>query len=192
MRKTLKTCGIGLILVAGLGTGAKAALTMTGSTAVSYLGTGGSDANGNLTLGTTGSDDYLHAGSGIFTTFEYAVNYTGTISGITSTASSPTPLPINDYLSFTEGGDTFDFTLTSIRSAASASAFYLVGTMTDSLNDYSATPVDATVSFSSANNYSFTMALVPVPEPTTIAAGAMLLLPLGLSCLQILRKRQSA
>jgi hypothetical protein len=34
--------------------------------------------------------------------------------------------------------------------------------------------------------------ITPVPEPTTIIAGALLLLPLGASTLRILRKRQTA
>jgi hypothetical protein len=34
--------------------------------------------------------------------------------------------------------------------------------------------------------------LAPVPEPTTMIAGALLLLPFGASTLRILRKRQMA
>ncbi len=35
------------------------------------------------------------------------------------------------------------------------------------------------------------LCLIPVPEPTTIAAGAMLLLPLGASMVRVVRNRQS-
>jgi hypothetical protein len=45
-----------------------------------------------------------------------------------------------------------------------------------------------------AGSYSgdLTAALVPVPEPTTIIAGALLLLPLGASTLRILRRNRMA
>jgi hypothetical protein len=36
------------------------------------------------------------------------------------------------------------------------------------------------------------LAIVPVPEPTTVIAGALLLLPFGASALRILRKKQTA
>jgi hypothetical protein len=37
-----------------------------------------------------------------------------------------------------------------------------------------------------------TLSLAPVPEPTTMVAGAMLLLPFGMSTLRILRRKQTA
>jgi len=42
------------------------------------------------------------------------------------------------------------------------------------------------------NNAGFTATDVPVPEPTTMIAGALLLLPFGASTLRMLRKRQTA
>jgi hypothetical protein len=41
-------------------------------------------------------------------------------------------------------------------------------------------------------NANGSVTLTPVPEPTTMVAGAMLLLPFGFSTLRILRKRQTA
>jgi hypothetical protein len=42
------------------------------------------------------------------------------------------------------------------------------------------------------DSYSFTLAAAPVPEPTTLISGAMLLMPFGASALRIMRKRSTA
>jgi hypothetical protein len=57
---------------------------------------------------------------------------------------------------------------------------------TDNFNGY----VDAFTIGTSAEKTTFDFEAVPVPEPTTMIAGALLLLPFGAGVLRVLRRRQ--
>lgn len=129
--------------------------------------------------------------------------YTGTITGLSTTAKT---VNIADFFVFSYPDGTlgtsgtspdgrFEFNLTTLAETG-AGIFQGTGTLVDTQGVYADTAATFTIGFSGSDSYSFTIAgaplTAPVPEPTTIAAGALMLLPMGMSALRALRKEQKA
>ena len=182
--------------------GAKAQIYFTGSVSVVDFYGGGSAASDSLTLApltllTTGQGDYA-SGAGFIPSLSDVTGYTGTITGIGLT---PTAENINNYLAFslpdsffnsagTTPGNRFVFDLSTIESLGSPSpvfGFYGQGTLIDTQGYFANTPAEFTLNFSSANNYSLTIAsAAPVPEPATIS-----LTSIGLMAAMVIRRRRA-
>jgi hypothetical protein len=173
------------VSVAGLAFASAAnAQMMSGSDAVNALGNG-SFATSSLTLAAT--NFFTAAGIGTFATvpeFSYLTASTTTITGL---STSPLADSIPDLFVFSTPGilgssgttpnNRFDFNLLTItETSSSLGDFTGTGTLVDTTAAYAPTPAIFTLGFSGANNYSFTIAAEPVPEPTTIGLVAIGLL----------------
>jgi len=121
--------------------------------------------------------------------------YTTTITGL---SASPLADSIPNFFVFstpdaffatsgTTPNNRFGFNLVTIAET-SAGVFSGTGTLVDTTAAYANTPATFTLSFSGAQNYSFTLAAVPEPT-TTMIVGACLLLPFTL---RLLRKNPRA
>jgi hypothetical protein len=96
-----------------------------------------------------------------------------TVSNINA---GPTPYSLNHFLTWTDDGDTFYFTLTSGTWTSSAStnlSFVGIGTFSDSLGDYISGTSEISLGFTNTGttNYSGTFDVPPpppVPEPSSL------------------------
>jgi hypothetical protein len=102
------------------------------------------------------------------------------INGTTVDSRPDAPgYPNGPYSSF----DTYNALLT-------AGQLYTVDLIVTNTPQDFGNPTGANVEFSSVGNN--VMNVIPVPEASTVAAGALMLLPLGVSALRIMRKKQMA
>jgi hypothetical protein len=166
-------------------------------------GATGSFTSSSLTLSGT---QFVESSSGDFSPEVQSLSgltaYSSTISGLSSTALA---VNIADYFSFsstliapgTTPSDRFEFNLTSLTETFFGSGiadFSGTGTIVDTTGAFADTAATFTLGFSGPASESFSMSTVaaPVPEPTTIVAGASMLLPFGVGALRILRKSRKA
>jgi len=133
-------------------------------------------------------------GSGAFA----AINLTpATFTAATWNLNTSTAIP--NFWSVNDGTDTFTFALLSSTIVQQASGFVSVSgagivTATGPIS-YSATGINW--NFSSQDpavdgKFTFSASASTVPEPSTVVAGALLLLPFGISTVRILRKNKNA
>jgi hypothetical protein len=156
------------------------------------LGDGGSVAvnvNGAFTLGTiTGSN----AGTG-FTPGPWSNGGSGNEDGL-----GTYNLTINSFDGYTHSSDTISFTITKSSGTWSSATDVLAGDA-GSLGNIAAahifvaaSPANGGANGGAALVTGFAAGNGTVPEPTTVLAGALLLLPFGASTLRILRRNRAA
>ena len=180
----IKTFGTGiaaLALMLGLGTSAQASLVIQQVSAPVYSD---SWSVGFIAQGVT-FDEITGTILGGGSSFEISPN-----TGL-APFQFPPPVPPNGLM------NTINTSLVSSIAGPATSGLLFIGTFTGSPN----TPPPVTVEFSVYDNNALvgvtTLAwngteFDVVPEPTTMIAGALLLLPFGASTLRILRKKQTA
>jgi hypothetical protein len=193
--------------VAGLAcSGAANAALITGSMAVadSVTAAGGSYTSSSLTMNAQNLITGTPSIPGVSTLSDLTA-YSTTITGLSTTAET---FDIANFLVFstTDGtfggsgttpGDRYTFTLTGLTettySGALGADFYGTGTLIDTTGALQDTAASFTLGFSGEGNYSFSFATTaaPVPEPTTIAAGALMLLPFGIGAIRSIRKARA-
>ena len=108
-------------------------------------------------------------------------------SNITGLSSTPESISISDFLQigtpgyFGSSGTTpnnrFDFNLQTLAESSNGD-FIGTGTLTDTTGAYSPTPAELLLSFSTLNNYSFTLQAVPEPGTLAMALTGLAMLPL--------------
>ena len=108
-------------------------------------------------------------------------------SNITGLSSTPESVSISDFLQigtpgyFGSSGTTpnnrFDFNLQTLAESSSGD-FIGTGTLTDTTGAYSPTSAELLLSFSTPNNYSFTLQAVPEPGTLAMALTGLAMLPL--------------
>jgi hypothetical protein len=177
---------------------------LTGTMAVADypLAAGGSFTSSSLTLNALN----LITGSPTLPGVPALSDLTAYSTAITGLSSTATTLNISDFFVFSTPDGTFggsgttpngryDFNLSTLAETAFLSSpniatFYGTGTLVDTTGAFADTAADFTLSFSGQGSYSFTLAAEasPVPEPTTVLAGALLLLPLGIGAVRSMRK----
>jgi len=106
-------------------------------------------------------------------------------SNITGLSSTPESLSISDFLQIgtpgyfgstgTTPNNRFDFNLQTLAENSTGD-FTGFGTLTDTTGQYAPTAAELLLSFSTANNYSFT--LQAVPEPGTLTLAGLAIFPL--------------
>ncbi len=195
-----------LIIAAALITSISAvkAQLITGSLGVEDFGTGAGYTSSSLTLGNLNIVNSSEQGTfaALVPKLSDVTVDTTTLSGLSTSAKAE---DITDFFVFsspdfltasgTSPENRFDFTLTSITEVSHSSlsaTFTGTGTLIDTDGVYSDTASTFTLTFAGASEYSFTLAGAPVPEPTTWAAGALMLLPMSVGALRALRKKQTA
>jgi hypothetical protein len=126
------------------------------------------------------------AGDTTGATYDYKLIFTPDISGLVAisfASDNPSKLYINNQLKGGNPSDTAYFALDTVNFVFDAGTTYTIDF--DVVN----TPLDASNPTGADVEFKF---LAPVPEPTTIVAGALLLLPLGASTLRGFRKSRIA
>lgn len=106
---------------------------------------------------------------------------------ITGLSSTPESLSISDFLQIgtpgyfgspgTTPNNRFDFNLQSLEESSDGD-FIGQGTLTDTVGQYSSTPAELLLSFSTTGNYSFTLQAVPEPGALALTLAGVAMLPL--------------
>jgi hypothetical protein len=186
-----------------------AILAMVGSAHAALLNAGlAAGGNGSFTANslTLNATQLVESADGDFSP-EVASTSGLTANTTAITGLSTTALAVNvaDYFSFssdliasgTTPSDRFEFNLTSITETyfgGGLADFSGTGTIVDTTGAFANTAATFTLGFSGSAGESFSLDTVaaPVPEPTTIVAGASMLLPFGLGAFRVLRKNRKA
>jgi hypothetical protein len=194
------------VSVAGLAcTGVANATLISGSFAAvdSITIPGGSFTSSSLTL----NSDNLITGTPSIPGVSALSTLTADPTTVTGLSTSAETLDIANFFVFSTLGslggsgttplDRYTFTLTSLTettfSGANGASFYGTGDLIDSTGALEETEASFTLGFPGSSNYNFTFATgaAPVPEPTTIAAGALMLLPFGIGAIRSIRKARA-
>jgi hypothetical protein len=151
----------------------------------------------SLGLVESASGDFATAGvlSGAFLT-----SYANALTGL---SSSPTIENIDNFFDFSSTGplaggttpsDRFDFDLYSITETSTPGVFTGIGTVSDTGGTYAPTPATFTLSVAGLPNSSDgdSFSLSTVPEPKTVIAAGLLLVPLGAGLFRTFRQRRGA
>ncbi|MGA2246086.1 MAG: hypothetical protein ABSH48_13890 [Verrucomicrobiota bacterium] len=188
---------ISVVSLAAVGS-ANATLTLQGGLAAGGTGSFTSDSLtlNALQLVESATGDFSPA---VQSGSELTANTT-TISGLSTTALV---VSVPDYFSFsstliapgTSPSDRFEFNLASLTETSDSgglATFSGTGTLVDTTGAYASAPATFTLGFSGSAGESFSMdtepSVAPVPEPSTLIAGAAMLLPFGVGAFRALRK----
>jgi hypothetical protein len=177
MKNSLLAISVAILTIEG---SARAALMMNGSLADTDFPGGGSFTSSSVTLTTptliTTSETGMFAS--LVPPHSDLTSYTGTLTGLSAT---PATEDINNFFQFSTPDSTFgtsgttpnnrfDFDLATLSettyiSSPQTATFSGIGMLIDTTGQYASSPADFTLSFSGQDSYSFTLAVVSVPEP---------------------------
>jgi hypothetical protein len=146
----------------------------------------GSYTASSLMLDSANFTDPGSATGTFLTTVPQGTEVTAYSSNISGLSSTPLTLSIPDFLQIgtpgyfgspgTTPNNRFDFDLQSLAEPQSGN-FIATGTLVDTQGTYANTPSEMLLSFSSANNYSFTLEAVPEPATVSLVLAGIGLLP---------------
>lgn len=167
---------------------------------ISFAGTATADNNSLMTATkfTSFTDVTVGAASSLFGAYSGTAGASVTVTPFTWNPPNAST-PINPLWTFTSGGITYSFDVLSlVEDYATPTDLVLSGMGTATISgggtDYEATTgewsLTAQTFGDSAFTFSDTTTAPAVPEPTTIMAGLLMLLPLGISGARILRSRR--
>jgi len=174
-----------------LGTPGATSLLITSGSGTSFVGDSVTDTggiSGNFVIGAISGTTATVTGSGTMSIFDGSKTLTGTVTWSSiSQSGTPGGLNINGVINLS--GISYTGTQVDLKALSNVSA----GIETVSFTFSSAETLAQLQAGGISTAFSGTIASTsPVPEPTTVIAGALLLLPFGLSTLRIIRKNSSA